>query len=345
GTTLKAVVMHRRGGPEVLQYQDWPTPEPGPGEIVIRVKAAALNHLDVFARKGAQAVKVSLPHILGSEAAGEVVALGDGVTRWRSGDRVAVGPGIWCRECDFCQAGEENMCRRRIIVGIQAKGGYAEYIKVPAYNPAPIPDGVSDERAAATFIAFGTAWHMLCRAEASEGETVLVLAAGSGVGVAGIQVARHLGCRVIAAASSDEKLDRAKELGAEAVINYRQTPRFGRAVKKLTGGRGVDIVFEHIGADTWKESVEALAIGGRVVTCGASSGRWGQTDLWSLFAKQARLIGSFSSNQNDFYTVLDLVGRGRLTPIIDTVLPLAEAAEGHRRLEARDVFGKIILKP
>jgi NADPH:quinone reductase-like Zn-dependent oxidoreductase len=338
--------MHRRGGPEVLVHQDWATPEPGLGEILIRVEACALNHLDVYARRGAQAVKVPLPHILGIEAAGEVVAVGEGVDRLQAGDRVAVGPGIWCRDCTFCRMGEENMCERRKIVGVHTQGGYAEYIKVPAYNPAPIPPNLSYEQAAATLIAFGTAWHMLSgRARARPGETVLVLAAGSGVGMAGVQVARYLGCRVIATASTGAKLARAQELGAEEVIDYRASPRFGRLARKLTDGRGVDIVFEHVGADTWEESVSALAIGGRLVTCGASSGRWGKTDLWSLFAKQAQLIGSFSSNQNDFYTAMDLVGQGKMAPVIDTVLPLTDAAEGHRRLEAHDVFGKIIVKP
>jgi NADPH:quinone reductase-like Zn-dependent oxidoreductase len=174
---------------------------------------------------------------------------------------------------------------------------------------------------------------------------LLVLAAGSGVGMAGVQVGKLLGARVIATASTDEKLARARALGADETINYVEQPRFARAVRKLTGGRGADVVFEHVGTDTWQDSVAALAIRGRLVTCGSTTGRWGETDLWSLFAKQASLLGSFSSSQADFRTVLALVGEGKLTPIIDTVLPLAAAAEGHRRLEARQVFGKIILQP
>lgn len=343
---LKAVVMHQRGGPEVLHYEDFPTPEPGAGEVLVRVRACAQNHLDVFTRRGEQGRRVQLPHILGIETAGEVVALGEGVTDLRVGDRVVSGPGIWCGRCELCEAGEENMCVERQIVGVDVLGGYAEYIKLPAYVFGLLPEGVTFEQGAAILIAFGTAWHMLVdRAELSLGETLLVLAAGSGVGMAAVQVGKHLGARVIATASTDEKLIHARDLGADETINYVRQPRFARAVRKLTDGRGVDVVFEHVGTDTWKDSVAALAIGGRLVSCGSTTGRWGETDLWSLFAKQATLLGSFSSTQDNFRTVLRLVGEGKLHPVIDSVLPLSEAAEGHRRLEARQVFGKIVLQP
>jgi NADPH:quinone reductase-like Zn-dependent oxidoreductase len=343
---LKAVVMHQRGGPDVLQYEDFPTPEPGPGDVLIRVRACALNHLDVFTRRGEQGRRVTLPHIPGIETAGEVAALGLEVTDLRVGDRVVSGPGIWCGHCEFCRDGQENMCRERKIMGVDVHGGYAEYIKLPAYALGLLPEGVTYEEGAATLIAFGTAWHMLVdRATLKSGETLLVLAAGSGVGMAAVQVGKHLGARVIATASSDEKLARARDLGADETINYVQQPRFARAVRKLTDGRGVDVVFEHVGANTWKDSVAALAIGGRLVTCGSTTGRWGETDLWSLFAKQATLLGSFSSTQDNFRTVLRLVGEGVLSPVIDSVLPLSEAAEGHRRLETRQVFGKIVLRP
>ena len=338
--------MHERGGPEVLRYEDFPTPQPGPGEVLVRVRACALNHLDVFTRRGEQGRRVDLPHILGVESSGEVAVLGEGVNDLRVGDRVVSGPGIWCGECEFCRAGEESLCAHRQIVGVDVLGGYAEYLKLPAKSIARLPERVSFEQGAGIFIAFGTAWHMLVsRAHLQAGETLLVLAAGSGVGMAAVQVAKHLGARVIATASADEKLERARALGGDETINYVEQPRFARAVRKLTGGRGADVVFEHVGTDTWQDSVAALAIRGRLVTCGSTTGRWGQTDLWSLFAKQATLLGSFSSSQADFRTVLDLVGKGKLTPIVDTVLPLAAAAEGHRRLEARQVFGKIILQP
>jgi NADPH:quinone reductase-like Zn-dependent oxidoreductase len=338
--------MHQRGGPEVLRYQDFPTPEPGPGEALVRVQACALNHLDVFTRRGEQGRRVELPHILGIETAGEVVDLGEGVADLRVGDRVVSGPGVWCRQCSLCRAGEENMCLERQIVGVDVHGGYAEYITLPSYALGLLPEAVSYEKGAATLIAFGTAWHMLVdRAALRQGETMLVLAAGSGVGTAAVQLGSYIGARVIATASTDEKLARARDLGADDTINYVQQPHFARAVRKLTDGRGVDVVFEHVGADTWRDSVAALAIGGRLVTCGATTGRWGETDLWSLFAKQATLLGSFSSTQANFRTVLRLAEEGKINPVIDSVLPLSAAAEGHRRLEARQVFGKIVLQP
>ncbi len=338
--------MHERGGPEVLRYEDFPTPEPGPDEVLVRVRASGLNHLDVFTRRGEQGRRVKLPHILGIETAGEVAALGDGVVDLQVGDRVISGPGIWCGQCEMCRAGEENMCVERLIVGVDVHGGYAEYIKLPAYALAPLPESISFEEGAATLIAFGTAWHMLVdRAALSPGETLLVLAAGSGVGMAAVQVGKYLGARIIATASTEDKLARARILGADETINYAQQRRFARAVRKLTDGRGADVVFEHVGTDTWRDSVTTLAIGGRLVTCGSTTGRWGETDLWSLFAKQATLLGSFSSTQANFRTVLQLVSEGKLRPVLDSILPLSEAAEAHRRLEARQVFGKIVLQP
>jgi NADPH:quinone reductase-like Zn-dependent oxidoreductase len=305
-----------------------------------------MNHLDIFTRRGEQGRRVRLPHILGIETAGEVAALGRGVAEWQVGDRVVSGPGIWCGQCRFCLAGRENMCVERQIVGVDIHGGYAEYLKLPAYALAALPEGVSFEQGAATLIAFGTAWHMLVdRAALQPGESLLLLAAGGGVGVAAVQIGKHVGARVIATASTDEKLDHARRLGADEVINYVEQPRFARAVRKLTDGRGVDVVFEHVGTDTWKDSVASLAIGGRLVTCGSTTGRWGETDLWSLFAKEVTVLGSFSSSQDNFRTVLRLVGEGKLTPVVDSVLPLSEAAEAHRRLEERRVFGKLVLHP
>lgn len=338
--------MHQRGGPDVLCYEDFPMPEPGPGEVLVQVRACALNHLDVFTRRGEQGRRVNLPHIPGIETAGEVVALGDGVTELRVGDRVVSGPGIWCGRCHRCQAGHENLCIERRIVGVDVHGGYAQYIKLPAYVFARLPESITFEQGAATLIAFGTAWHMLVdRASLSPGETLLVLAAGSGVGMAAVQVGKFLGAQIIATAGTDEKLARIRDVGADETINYVRQPRFARAVRKLTDGRGVDVVFEHVGTDTWKDSVAALAVGGRLVTCGSTTGRWGETDLWSLFAKQATLLGSFSSTQDNFRAVLRLAGEGKLSPVIDSVLPLSAAAEAHRRLEARQVFGKIVLQP
>ncbi|MFQ6057868.1 MAG: zinc-binding dehydrogenase [Anaerolineae bacterium] len=342
---MKAVIFYRRGGVDQLKYEDVPTPQISAHEVLVRVKACALNHLDIFARRGAQGVKVPLPHILGLESAGEVVEVGAQVRSVKVGQRVLVNPKISCGRCEYCLAGQDNLCMTGKLIGIQVDGGYAEYLKAPAENVIPLPVYLSYEEAAAIPVAFGTAWHMLVsRAGLKAGETVLILAAGSGVGSAAVQVAKYLGARVIATASSDEKLARAKELGADEVINYSQD-NFSHVVKRLTGNRGVDVVFEHVGPNTWEKSVASLAPNGRLVTCGATTGRWGRTDLWSLFGKQLSLLGSFGASQKDVEAVADLVGQGKLKPVIDRCLPLQEAALAHRLLEERKVFGKVILRP
>ncbi|WP_448605258.1 zinc-binding dehydrogenase [Thermoflexus hugenholtzii] len=342
---MKAVVMRRRGGPEVLQVEEVPTPVPGPGEVLVRVYACGLNHLDLYTRAGAQGRKAKLPHILGLEPAGEIVALGEGVTGWRVGDRVLVGAFIVCGTCEFCQAGMDNLCRQRKIIGVDRWGGYAEYVVAPAANLMRLAPHISYEAAAAVQAAFGTAWHMLVsRARIRPGETVLVLAAGSGIGTAAIQIARHFGCRVIATASSEEKLEKARALGADVLINYRQQPRFSLAVMEATGGRGADIVFEHVGSDTWKESVASLAFRGRLVFCGSTTGRWGETDLWGVFYKEAEILGSFGATRADFRAVMERVEQGIFQPVIDRVFPLEEAAQAHRYLEDRRVFGKVVLR-
>lgn len=343
---MKAVVMHRRGGVEQLVYEDFPTPEIGPTEVLLRVRACALNRLDIFARQGSQAVKVRLPHILGLEAAGDIVAVGEEVDNVRVGDQVVMHPTISCGTCVYCRGGHDNLCTQRRLIGVHVHGGYAEYLKAPARNAIPLPRNFSYEEAAAVPVAFGTAWHMLVtRAQLQAGETVLILAAGSGVSTAAIQIAKLKGARVIAAASSDEKLERARELGADEVINYGRERQFQYAVRRLTDGLGVDVVFEHVGPDTWQQSMASLAPLGRIVTCGATTGRWGRTDLWSLFDRERTILGSWGAALKDFYEVSEEMGKGRLKPVIARVFPLTEAREAHRLLESRDVFGKIILKP
>jgi NADPH:quinone reductase-like Zn-dependent oxidoreductase len=342
---MKAVVMRRRGGPEVLQVEEVPTPVPGPGEVLVRIYACGLNHLDLYTRAGAQGRKAKLPHILGLEPVGEIAALGEGVTGWQIGDRVLVGAFIVCGVCEFCRAGMDNLCRQRKIIGVDRWGGYAEHVVAPAANLMRLGSHISYEEAAAVQAAFGTAWHMLAsRARIRPGETVLVLAAGSGIGTAAIQIARHFGCRVIAAASSKEKLEKARSLGADVLINYRQQPRFSLAVVEATGGRGADIVFEHVGSDTWKESVASLAFRGRLVFCGSTTGRWGETDLWGVFYKEAEILGSFGATRADFRAVMERVEQGIFRPVIDRVFHLEEAAEAHRYLEDRRVFGKVVLR-
>ncbi len=343
---MKAVVLHKRGSPDQLQYQDWPEPEIGPDEVLVRVRACATNYLDVWTRSGAQGVKAPLPHILGIESAGDVAAMGPEVHGLELGQPVVVAPFTHCDRCKYCLSGHDNMCVDRRIIGVQLPGGYAEYVKAPARNIIPIPIRIPYETVAAIPVAFGTAWHMLAsRAHARAGETVLVLAAGSGVGTAAIQIAKLLGCRVIATASTDAKLALARELGADEVINYREQPKFSVPVRKLTDGRGVDIVFEHVGTDSWEQSIASLAVNGRLVTCGSTTGRWGNTDLLSVFGKQLSLLGSFGAATPDFKIVAQLVIEGKIRPVIDRVFPLAEAAEAHRLLEARQVFGKFILVP
>lgn len=342
---MKAVIMRRRGGPEVLQVEEVPTPAPGPGEVLVRVYACGLNHLDLYTRAGEQGRKARLPHVLGLEPAGEIAALGERVEGWRVGDRVLVGAFIVCGACEFCQAGMDNLCRRRKILGVDRWGGYAEYVVAPAANLMRLGPRLSFEEAAAVQAAFGTAWHMLVsRARLRPGETVLVLAAGSGIGTAAIQIAKHFGCRVIATASSDEKLEKARALGADVGINYREHPRFSLQVLEATGGRGADVVFEHVGSETWKESVASLAFRGRLVFCGSTTGRWGQTDLWGVFYKEAEILGSFGATRADFQAVMERVEQGIFRPVIDRVFPMEEAAEAHRYLEARRVFGKVVLR-
>ncbi len=341
---MRAIVMHRRGGPEVLSYQaDFPEPAVGPDDVLVRVRACGLNRVDIFTREGEQGVRPTLPHILGMEVAGDVVALGANVRSVQACQGVLVPPSTPCGDCEWCRRGAPNICPRQQVLGRTRHGGYAEYVAVPAAGLLPLPAGLSYEQAAAIVVAFGTAWHMLVtRARVQPGETVLVLAAGSVVGTAAIQVAKHFGCRVIATASSDEKLEKARALGADAVINYNQE-HFDRRARRLTDGRGVDVVIEHVGADTWQHSVAAVAPLGRIVTCGSTTGRWGNTDLWSLFGKEISLLGSFGATREELLALLPLVVDGAFKPVIDRVFPLEHAAEAHVYMAQRHQFGKLVL--
>lgn len=341
---MRAMVTYRRGGPEVLSYEPaFPDPVPGPNDVLIRVRACGLNRVDIFTREGEQGVRPPLPHILGMEVAGDVVAVGEKVDGVRVGDRVLPPPSIPCGACQWCRRGAANICPNQQVLGRTRHGGYAEYVAVPAAGLLPIPASLSYVEAASIVVAFGTAWHMLVtRARVQPGETVLVLAAGSVVGTAAIQVAKHLGCHVIATASSDEKLAKALALGADTAINYSQE-RFDRRVRRLTDGRGVDVVIEHVGADTWQQSVVALAPLGRVVTCGSTTGRWGNTDLWSLFGKEISLLGSFGATREELLALLPLVVDGVLRPIVDRTFPLEQAADAHRTMASRQQFGKLVL--
>jgi NADPH:quinone reductase-like Zn-dependent oxidoreductase len=341
---MKAIVYAEHGGPQVLRLAELAEPAIGAGEVLLRVRACALNHLDLWLRQGIPSLKIPLPHIPGSDVAGEVVRVGSGVTDVKVGERVLLQPGISCGQCAKCLAGEDNLCRSYTILGEMVDGGCAEFVKAPAVNCVPIPEGVSFEAAAAFPLVSLTAWHMLItRAKLKPAETVLVLAAGSGVGGAAIQIAKASGARVIATAGTDAKLAKARELGADEVINH-STQKIAAEVKRLTAKRGVDVVFEHVGEATWTESIRSLTPGGRLVTCGATTGYNGNIDIRYLFTRQISLLGSFMGAKSDLLAAMEFLKRGLLKPVIDVVMPLEKCAEAHRRLEQREQFGKIVLK-
>jgi NADPH:quinone reductase-like Zn-dependent oxidoreductase len=341
---MKAIVYAEHGGPEVLKYVEVAEPVAGVGEVLVRVRACALNHLDLWLRRGIPSLKIPLPHIPGSDISGEVARVGAGVTNVKVGDRVMLQPGISCGICAKCAAGDDNLCASYRIFGETVDGGCAEFVAAPAGNCVAIPEGVSFEEAAAFPLVSLTAWHMLfARARLKPAETVLVLAAGSGVGTAAVQIAKAAGARVIATAGSDAKLAKARELGADEVINH-STQKIATEVRKLTGRRGVDVVFEHVGEATWNESVRSLVPGGRLVTCGATTGFNGAIDIRYLFTRQISLLGSFMGSKADLLAAVEFLKRGLLKPVIDVVLPLEKCAEAHRRLENREQFGKVVLR-
>ena len=341
---MKVVRFHTHGGPEVLKQEEIPDPQVAPNQVLVRIKACALNHLDLWLRKGLPGVKVPLPHIPGCDMAGEVAAVGDLCTRVRVGEAVMISPGLSCGQCLRCLEGQDNLCPQyQIIGGYGLNGGYAELISVPEVNILPLPKGQDFVNAAAFPLTFLTAWNMLVTlGNIRHGQTVLVMGAGSGVGVAAIQIAKLFGATVIAAAGTDEKLARAGALGADHGINY-QKQNIGHEVKQLTERRGVDIVFEHVGGETWKELIPVMAAGGTLVTCGATSGPMAETDIRYLFMRQLRIQGAYMGSKADLMALLPLVEAGKLKPVVDQVLPLFEAAQAHRLLEERRQFGKVVL--
>jgi len=340
---MKAIVIPRHGGPEVLEYMDVPQPEPGPSDVLVRVRACALNHLDLWSRRGLPGIQFPLPLIPGSDIAGEIVRAGGEATRVRLGDKVVLSPGVGCGQCQACSAGNDNQCRRYTLLGYMRNGGCAEYVVAPEVNALPMPEGLSFEEAAAVPLVFLTAWHMLVtRAQLKPGEDVLVLGAGSGIGSAAIQIAKLMGARVIATAGNPAKFDKARALGADEMIHHGHQD-ISEEVRRLTGRRGVDVVFEHVGQATWEQSVKSLTTGGRLVTCGATTGSVGQTDLRLLFGRQLSLLGSYTGSRGELFHVLKLVAEKKLRPVVDRVLPLAEARAAHERLEKREQFGKVVL--
>jgi NADPH:quinone reductase-like Zn-dependent oxidoreductase len=341
---MKAVVFRQHGGPEVLEYTDVPEPSIKANEVLVEVKACALNHLDVWTRGGLPGIKIPLPHILGNDIAGVVREVGELATWVQPGDEVLMQPGVSCGHCAECLQGRDNFCREYDMLGYRRDGGYAESVAVPAVNVIPKPASLSWEEAAALPLVTVTAWHMLVtRAQVQPGEDVLIHAAGSGVGSIGIQIAKLRGARVIATAGSDDKLAKAKELGADEVINYRNE-EWPKEVKRLTGRRGVDVVFEHTGAATWEGSIVSLKNNGRLVTCGATSGYDAHTDIRQVFYRHLTILGSFMGTKGELLEAMKFVERGSIRAVVDQVMPLAEARRAHELMEDRAQFGKLVLR-
>ncbi len=336
--------MFEHGGPEVLRYEEAPCPEPGPGQVLLRVRAASLNHLDIWNRMGLPGrSSPPMPHILGNDAAGEVAAVGPGAPSDLVGQRFLLNPGFGCGRCEHCLAGRETLCRHYRVLGYEVPGTHAEYALAPVENLVEMPKGLDYVGASAIGLVFLTAWHMLVSlGGVAPGRTVLALGAGSGVGSAAIQIAKLFGARVIATASGEEKCRKALELGADETIDH-QSRQIHLEVRRLTERRGVDIVLEHIGQVTWPESLRSLAPGGRLVTCGATTGPFGETDIRYIFSRQLQILGSYMGSRAELHALMPHIASGALRPVVDRVFPLAEAAQAHRYLEGRSHFGKVVL--
>ncbi|HEV8539925.1 MAG TPA: zinc-binding dehydrogenase [Nitrospiraceae bacterium] len=356
---MKAVVFHEHGGPDRLRFEDVDPPKPSAGEVLVRVKACALNHLDIWIRQGIPAYRIPLPHISGCDIAGIVEQIGPAVggpavsgpragsdsqnLGFAVGDRVFVSPGLSCWRCRYCLSGRDNLCPEFKILGAHVNGGYAELVAVPAVNIIPIPGDLPFEQAAAFPLVSVTAWHMLFTlADLQPGEDVLVIGAGSGVGSVAVQMARLAGGRVITTVGSDEKIPKAKALGADEAINH-STEDVSQRVKALTEGRGVDVVIEHVGPAVWEQCLKSLARGGRLITCGATTGGEATLDLRFLFSRQVTLKGSYMGSRGELIRATSLVAQGKLRPVVDRVFPLREARAAQELMLSRKMFGKIVL--
>lgn len=339
---MKAVRIHQPGGPEVLKYEEVPDPQVKNGhDILIQLKASSVNHLDIWVRKGLPGLK--LPIIPGCDGAGVVAGKGETIKDLTNGDKVLIIPNISCGNCDFCGAGDDNLCNDYGIVGETCDGCDAEYIVLPRRNVIPIPKGLSFEEAAAVPLVFMTAWHMLVgKAHVAPNQFVVVLGAGSGVGSAAIQIAKLHGAQVIATAGNEEKMEKAKALGADFVINH-QKEKISAKVREFTENYGADIVVEHVGKATWEESLKCLAKCGKIVTCGATTGYDVSIDLRHLFMKHQQIIGSTMATRGELFEIMDLVRQKKLKPVIDKTFPLSEVAQAHRYIEEGKQFGKVVL--
>ncbi|HXI03021.1 MAG TPA: zinc-binding dehydrogenase [Candidatus Saccharimonadales bacterium] len=341
---MKAVRIHEHGGVDVLKLETIDDPKPGPDEVLIEVKACAVNHLDLWVRRGIPGQRFPLPMTPGSDIAGVVREVGSTVKGIRARDRVVIQPGLSCHRCSSCLAGEDNLCRSYGIIGETRDGGCAELVVVPAINIIPIRESLAFEEAAAVPLTFLTAWHMVVtRGGVRPGDDVLVHAGGSGVGSAAIQVAKLNGARVITTVGTDNKAQRARELGADDTINHRKYDFYTEA-RKITGKRGVDLVIDSVGADVWHKSIKLLKAGGRLVTCGVTSGFEVTTDIRYIFFRNLSILGSTMGSKSELLHVMRLVERKVLKPVVDSVVPLDKVGEAHKRMEARKHFGKIVLK-
>ncbi|MEK7706904.1 MAG: zinc-binding dehydrogenase [Verrucomicrobiota bacterium] len=342
---MKTIQLIAHGAPGIFELRDLPEPQPGPGEVVVQVRACGLNRLDLWLEEASLPIPLHLPRTPGGEIAGRVLAAATNVSSWKPGDAVAVQSNIYCGECDYCRRGDESMCLRSKILGVQRDGGFAEKVVVPARALVRLPPGVDFDTSAALTLAGSTAMHMLTsRAQVRRDDWVLVMGGASGVGSAAIQIAKRLGARVISTASTSAKQTLAHNLGAEFVVDSNK-PDWPAEVRKLTGRRGVDLVVEHVGGEVLLKCLDCLARGGTIVTCGATAGREVKLNLWPFFVKQQRLIGSYGRNQADLQTTLEWAAAGKLKPVIDSIFPLEQVPAAFAKLRSRKVLGKILIEP
>ena len=342
---MKALQLVAHGKPGTFELREVPDLQAGPDEVVVKVRACGLNHLDLWTEAGELPVPIKLPLTPGCEISGEVLRIGEGVAPFKPGDRIAIQSNLFCGACEYCQRGDESMCVNNVMLGVQRNGGLAEQVVVPARAVVRLPMEVDFTASAALTLAGSTAMHMLTnRASVKSGDWVLVMAGASGVGSGAIQIARGLGGRVISTGSTEAKRELVRKLGAEAAFDPND-PKWPVEARKLTDRRGVDVVIEHIGGAALQQAFTCLARGGTIVTCGATAGRSVPFDLWPFFVKQQRLIGSYGRNAADFKATLEWAAQGKLKPVIDSAIPLADAPQAYAQLRARGVLGKIVVTP